>query len=186
MFSSQISRALAQDPFVAPMFGGVFPSDKLPSKVEYPSAYVANTDPSAEKGEHWVCFFFGNDNSIVHYFDSFGFPPLNCELQKFSKINAKKCIFNDIQLQGTTSDVCGHYCIAILANRARGEPYYNIVNRYKGEKPGEYDYTIANQVNELYKIKSRLTHQSSVQTGSGCELSEQCNCCKNGWSRYCK
>ena len=37
---------------------GVFSRDQLPhSFTLYPTAYVANTDPSSLAGEHWVAFY---------------------------------------------------------------------------------------------------------------------------------
>src|SRR5271156_6114352 len=177
MFSSQIARALNKDEFVSEYFGGVFPSDKLPLHVKYPSAFVANTDPASEKGEHWVCYFFDKTKNLK-YFDSFGLPPLNCELEEFANKNCKSSIFNDVQLQGGDSDSCGHYCIAMLINLARDEPFGEIIKRFKGKVPGEYDEHIAFLVNKRYNInnnKSKEGGDEKEHSGSGYYFPEQCS-----------
>jgi hypothetical protein len=181
MFSSQITRALSQNKYVSKYFGGVFPSDKLPLRVKYPSVFVANTDPAAEKGEHWVCYYFDKKGN-VEYFDSFGFPPLNCELHNFYVKNGNECTYNDVQLQGVNSDVCGHYCMAILVNLVRGEPFGEIVERFQGNEPGEYDSLVATLVNKEFNIVNDGNHQR----GSGYYLSDQCSCCRHSWTRYNK
>ena len=49
---------------------GVFSSDELPhSFTRYPSAYVANTDPSFLPGQHWVAFYHLSP-SHLEFFDS--------------------------------------------------------------------------------------------------------------------
>jgi hypothetical protein len=181
MFSSQIVNALTTDPHVSNCFEGVFPCDKLPQNVDFPSAFVANTDPSNEKGEHWVCYYF-DKNGNAEYFDSFGLPPSNCQLYNFFQRNGKLHKYNDVQIQGLTSDSCGQYCIAILANRARGEPLEEIVKRFTGPKPGMYDSLIATHVNKEYNIMtSQKKSKKDVGGGGGYYLPEQCCCCKKNW-----
>src|SRR5438445_6914931 len=141
MYSSQISRALASDPYVSKCFEGVFPCDKLPKNVRYPSVVVANTDPESEKGEHWVCYFFDSKGN-AEYFDSYGLPPSNCDLFDFFKQNGIAHEYNHDQLQGFNSDACGHYGIAFLTCRARGESLKEIVTRFKGKEPGQNDSKI--------------------------------------------
>jgi hypothetical protein len=49
MNTAQITHALEQDPVTSKKFCGVFPSDKLPRKIDrYPRGFVPNTDPSSE------------------------------------------------------------------------------------------------------------------------------------------
>jgi|SRR5215470_6848668 len=169
MFSSQISRALLSDPYISKCFYGVFPCDKLPVKVKFPCAVVANTDPSWESGEHWVCYYIDKDGK-AEYFDSYGLPPSNCELFDFHNRNGVNHNYNRQQLQGTDSDACGHYCIAFLTNRARGEPLQDIVDRYKGKYPGEKDELLIRAVNKEYDIQTK----NKDQRGSGHFFSNQC------------
>ena len=177
LYSSQIAQALNSDPSIAPYFRGVFPCDKLPIVEQYPCAAVANTDPAGEPGEHWVCFYFDH-NGTAEYFDSYGLPPTNFDLLEYFLKNSDnhryKC--NEKQLQGTNSDVCGHYCIAFLAKRCAGQPMENIINEFKGRRPGVNDKEIARMVKETYNIDKKDQRGGSVV----CKF-EQC-CC----SRACK
>jgi hypothetical protein len=180
MFASQLSRAFTSDPYASDCFEGVFPCDRLPVRVKYPSILVANTDPEAEKGEHWVAFCFDPQGN-AEYFDSFGLPPSNCDLHDFYDRNGVTHNYNKTQLQGIESDACGHYCIAFLTNRVRGEPMQEIVDRYKGSKPGVNDQAIKVAVNNEYNIKNNDNNQQ----GSGYYFfNNQCCCCKKSWRCY--
>lgn len=168
MFSSQIASALKSDPYVSDCFLGVFPSDRLPSKTRFPAAVVANTDPASKKGKHWVCYYFDNDGN-ADYFDSYGLFPPNEHLQNFlvnSTCRTYKC--NNVQLQGFDSKVCGQYCIAFLAKRARGQSMSDIVEFFEGSHPGQKDQSMAKLVNTAYEIEQ-------LQSGNGCR--DQCCCC---------
>jgi hypothetical protein len=154
MNTVQIESALGQDPAVSPHFLGVFPCDKLPQPTKYPCAVVANTDPAGAKGEHWVAFYIADDGT-VEYFDSFGMPPLNCDLFSYFESSGKKYKFNDVQLQGISSTACGHYCIAFLARRVRGQSLDDIVHKFfkGGKTPGQNDKRIEQLVTDTYSIK---------------------------------
>jgi hypothetical protein len=167
LFTSQISDALSSDPFVSPVFLGVFACDQLPPSIAYPCAVVANTDSSDKSGEHWVAFYF-DENGVGEYFDSYGLPPNNSDLFTFLVNNAMGYKCNTIQLQGLGSDVCGQYCIAFLANRCRGEPLHTVVSKLKGRNPGSKDALMARRVEKHYNIKK-------MQHGSG---HDQCCCAK--------
>ena len=198
MFSSQISRILKSDPYTSKHFAGVFPSDLLPTKriTKFPYSLVANTDDSSKKGEHWVCFYFDR-NGVIEYFDSYGLPPVNMNLFNFIIKNIKhsrkhgavrrggggegsvRC--NDVQLQGLGTVVCGHYCIAFLARRSRGESMKEIVESYRGREPGSKDHVVRDVVNKIYGTATLAPLQyggssSSSSSSSSRDLVEQCCC----------
>ena len=49
-----------EDPLLRISFRGVFPADKLPSVPKgrrFTDAYIVNTDPAGEPGEHWLAIW---------------------------------------------------------------------------------------------------------------------------------
>ena len=120
MDTLEIESLLCRDPLVHPLFGGVFPSDRLPYHISYGKRlYVANTDPAEREGQHWIAFFFQSNGECI-YFDSYGLPPQIPSFAKFMDRNAIRWKFNEHRLQDVKSIVCGHYCIFFAYHMARG------------------------------------------------------------------
>ena len=79
-------------------FRGVYSCDLIPeTKYPMPYAMIINTDPSQEKGEHWVSLFVPSEKEI-EYFDPYGERPVNEEIYRFMKAFKIKKFFN-MQLQ---------------------------------------------------------------------------------------
>jgi hypothetical protein len=97
-------------------FLGVFPSDRLPSSIQYPCCLVANTDPSDKPGEHWVCMFLDQEKR-GEYFCSFGLYPFIPTFVNFLDDNCSEWIYNTQLLQSPYTVVCGHYCVYFLHYR---------------------------------------------------------------------
>jgi hypothetical protein len=181
MNTSQIENALGTiDNMVKHCFVGVFPCDKL-SRLhidKFLCAMVVNTDPSGQPGEHWVAFFVSSSSSI-EYFDSFGMPPVNCDLFRFFQ-SFSITSFNDVRLQAIDSTVCGHYCIAFLARRVRGQSMSDIVSKFFIPEPGASDSLIGSLVSTVYLSNN----VKNVKTDKKC--SEQCCLPLCKCSRLCK
>ena len=87
----------------------VFSRDELPhSFTRYPSAYVANTDPSSLPGQHWVAFFHLSPTHL-EFFDSYGCPPDDYHFPIPPTIT--QIDINSHQIQSDNSSDCGQYCI---------------------------------------------------------------------------
>ena len=130
MNTEQIRQILEADPCTRDVFVGVYPQDHLPTSIEkYPSAYVCNTDPHTEEGEHWVAIYV-DEHGRGEYFDSYGLPPLHKTFLNFLDTQCISWTFNDKQLQGLTSHVCGHYCVFYLLHRCRSIPLTTIVHMF--------------------------------------------------------
>ena len=54
----ELWQAAIEDPMLAPIMQGVYPTDKLPIVNKYPSGLIANTDPHDKPGTHWVATYF--------------------------------------------------------------------------------------------------------------------------------
>jgi hypothetical protein len=118
MDSLQITKLLTKDLITKKYFIGVLARDKLPKKVNWPSALILNTDNSNQPGEHWLAIYY-DENGVCEFFDSFGFHPEFYSLTNYIKSTSKEFIYNNKTLQGLFSKYCGHYCILFLLIRCR-------------------------------------------------------------------
>ena len=90
-------------------------------------SFIANTDPAAKPGYHWVAFVVFRDRpSVIYYFDSFGMPLSNYEDLYRTCLRhgyfSSTMVVNSVNaraLQGGHSTVCGHYCVLYLYMCAR-------------------------------------------------------------------
>ena len=98
-----------------PDFIGVFPLDKIPTKiVKYPSNFIANTHTANLPGEHWLAVHC-TSQGVVHAFDPFGiyYPKrLRDILTRMS--HPHPVLYNTHRYQNVLEDTCGYYCIAWL------------------------------------------------------------------------
>ena len=93
LWTHEIEAALKGDALTRPVFGGVFPSNKLPRKIgEGQRIFVANTDPAGEPGQHWVALYFHPEGGCS-YFDSYGLQPIKEPFVQFMEDNSKGWIF---------------------------------------------------------------------------------------------
>jgi len=146
MNTSQLQKFAMADELLTKRFIGVFPADKLPRKSKKNTALIANTDPSNETGEHWVCFFV-DDRHICTYFDSYGNKP-KPQFQKFIK-SAKDLTTNNQRLQSSFSTCCGQYCLMYLSLRSRSYSHSQILNLFDANLE-ENDEFVVNWVNENF------------------------------------
>ena len=175
MNTTQIQQAISSDPAAGPHFLGVFASDQIPRRIsQFPASLVVNTDPSSERGEHWVAFYFDKHGN-VEYFDSYGFAPINCELMRFFESNGKNHTWNKVQLQGLKSNVCGQWCIAYIVKRSRGQSRAQIIKGLKSDTKVNSDRQVGKLVNDAYNVKSNV--KTHFQDGGGA-LGIQCCCSK--------
>jgi hypothetical protein len=130
MNTIQIAHILQKDPYTQDVFAGVYAVDRLPSTVRtYPRAYVCNTDPQDQEGEHWVAIYL-DQYGHGEYFDAYGLPPLHTPFTNFLNKHAVAWRHNDQRLQGLTSKVCGHYCVFYILHRCRGFPMDTILHMF--------------------------------------------------------
>ena len=130
MNTVQITRMLQADACTRDVFVGVYARDRLPRRVTtFPSAYVCNTQPHTKEGEHWIAIYV-DERGRGEYFDSYGLPPVHGKFVNFLDSQSLTWTFNDKQLQGVTSRVCGQYCVFYLLHRCRGLSLNTIVNMF--------------------------------------------------------
>ena len=66
---------------------------------------------------------------ISEFFDSYGFPPEVYGMEDYILRNVT--MYNDLPLQGITSDVCGDYCIFYLLHRVRNKDLNTIASKFR-------------------------------------------------------
>jgi len=128
MNSNDIIRIIMSNKRASRMFKGVYPRDKLPTKIDKRSrrVYIINTDSSDKKGEHWVAVNF-NPNGIAEYFDSFGFSPTHSEIKEFITNNSRSWVYNRRLLQNLISSYCGFYVVYFVFMKSRGASLHQLL-----------------------------------------------------------
>ena len=101
-------------------FKGVFPCDIFLNKVKKKklllkekSCFIINLSSSNHSGSHFVCLLI-TPGKVVEYFDSFGTPPFDSNINKALasfKVEVLRKTIQDI-----TSQFCGLYCSKLQIN----------------------------------------------------------------------
>ena len=144
MNTQEIRAILANDPFVGPVFQGVYAIDQL-SALQL-GAYVVNTSASNKNTGHWVAMWV--TPYAVEYFDSYGRDPPE-KIKR--KCRTKQWICNGRFLQSPLSSVCGQYCIYYLLHRARGDGLEKIVKEFDHDVD-ENDMLVYEFIKEQYDM----------------------------------
>ena len=125
MNTLQIERLLKNEK----VFKKVYAFDQLEKPV-FPSAYVINSDPSSEPGEHWIAVNF-DKRRLGEYFDSYGLAPAFVGLESYmDTYSLSGWIYNRKILQALFSNVCGHYWVYYILFRGCGVPLHVIVSDF--------------------------------------------------------
>jgi hypothetical protein len=101
-------------------FLGVYASDLLPCSIVRTSTVIVNTDPHTEKASHWLAINFQTRSSSSYFFDSYGRYPHIPAIHDFIRRNCTVWQYNNVQLQGPTSTICGEYCCLFELYMDRG------------------------------------------------------------------
>ena len=148
----QLDYLARQDPYLEPIFKGVFASDQLPKEKEIQtrSAYIVNVDTHDKQGSHWLSIFVENDQCEV--FDSYGLPINWYKPSPFVTWVFKH--YQDVssnvgQLQATDSNTCGHYALFSLFARARGKSMESFIQPFKYLRDVDNDHKIHETLRKL-------------------------------------
>lgn len=126
MNSSEITRILTR--VCGDLFGGVYARDELPPSLpRRPILFIANTDPAARKGQHWVALWFDIDGQ-AEYFDSLAQEP-HRTFKDYLNVNSVRWIANEKQIQSVASRFCGAHVIVYAAFRAKGWDINRLCNK---------------------------------------------------------
>lgn len=149
MNTSQIQCCLDCFPLLRKSVLGVYAANELPTEMNIPCGFIANTDDHTKTGRHWCAFYFPNSTTI-EYFDSYGMPVnyFNDYFPQYTS-NFSSLITNSKQLQSLYSDVCGMYCLFFLIHRLNGVLFYDIVNMFSNDVHSN-DLCVYNYVSSMF------------------------------------
>jgi len=154
-----------------PFFRGVFPVDQLPSvSKKCVNAYIVNTDPAGEPGEHW--FAIWTKGHTCEVFDSFGLPLSsynNPTLQTWFH-QRSEILSSDQPLQAMDSFTCGHYALFFLKAKARHVSFQDFLAQWHSHNLVLNDRRVAEQLQRL--IKTELTRSPCQQSN----VNRRCFC----------
>ena len=143
-------------------FLGVFAADQIPKTLPQNCCFIANTDPIAKEGTHWIAFLSKGSRQI--FFDSYGEKPF------FKRFDNWERSREDYQQQ--TSDVCGDYCLFAL-KRLSTLPEPSVQRLLKNLNPHdekENDILICQTIHRLFpKILCDTKHRSYNKTLQCCK-----------------
>jgi hypothetical protein len=129
-------------------FLGVFASDMLPTHpIQRSGTLIVNTDPHTETGSHWLAIHIQSRSSRLYYFDSYGLPPYIPTIQSFINRNCAVWDYNTVQLQGSTTTVCGKYCCLLALYTDRGYSPQTVAGLYGSLQSAD------KRVSELFKAE---------------------------------
>lgn len=156
MNTTQIRKIMLEDPITQKSFMGVFPSDRIPSRIEkYPACFILNTDPSTHSGSHWLACFISTPNQL-HFFDSYGNTPNFYEGPIADYATRFRSVFsNPMILQSQVSGVCGHYCVYFLHFKCRGLSLKKILSGFSMKKLCN-DQRVYNFVTKRFRVRTHF------------------------------
>ena len=146
-----LEKLCRRDSDLSKCFLGVFPSDLLPTDVPRPSCLIANTQPSSNKGEHWVAIFI-NKEGYGDYFCSYGISPSRFFVD-FMDDNTLSWASNEKCIQGNVSTTCGQYAVFFLFCRARGLPMRKFLSLFTSDN-GENDSIVTAFINGKFNLST--------------------------------
>ena len=117
-------------------------------KPTFPSAYVINSDPSSEPGEHRVAVYY-DKRGQGEYFDSYGLSPTLVGLKSYmDTYSLSGWIYNRKTLKAYFSSFCGHYCVYFISFRCCGVSLHAIVSDFTSNLT-ENDRSISRFIHDI-------------------------------------
>ena len=141
-------------------FLGVFPCNMLPNNVPRPCSFIANTQPSGTRGEHWVAMFI-NKEGYGDYFCSFGVPPLQVFVT-FMNNETFDWNYSTKIIQNTLSTTCGQYALFFLFCRGHGLSMHKFLSLFSSNVV-ENDAIVTAFINGKFNVNTKICDASLFQ-----------------------
>lgn len=157
MNSLEISNLLNNNAATKHIFKGTYPCDILPERkdIEKPAAFIINTQPSTQEGEHWLVVYFPS-RGLPEYFDSYG---LKMQLKEIKDFIGQRYKSNVRLLQHLLSSACGQYCIHFIHKRCRDNSFESIIHSFS-ENQLLNDQRVNYYVENIFSTKLKIFHPS--------------------------
>jgi len=164
--TQQLDYLARNDPYLEPIFRGMFASDKLPKEKDTRrrSAYIVNVDTHDKPGSHWISVFV--ENGHCEFFDSYGMPikwykpsPLVNLIFKHYQVVSN----NEGQLQATDSSTCGHHTLFYLFARAKGKTIDDFIAQFEYRQYVDNDHKIGEKLRKLVSYVIKLGQTANQQ-----------------------
>lgn len=163
MNTDEIANALKTNPLTREQFCGVFPYDKIPTRVngQNPSYFVFNFDPSTEEGSHWVAVKLHPKKKNV-YFDSYGLPPgTKTNLKRFMDKQGEY-EWSAMQLQHPLSTTCGQWCLLFIHEQCKGDNLRQFISHFTRDLSIN-DYEMNTFVQQIFDINEPVRDSNFLQ-----------------------
>ena len=126
MKTEELEAYMLNDPYIRQYYGGVVALNQIPVRVQKPTIFIVNSDPSGLPGRHWYAVFF---TAINEHFDSAGFYP-NAVLEAELIVHGPRFCYNDNRVQAYNTETCGLFCLFYCYFRCRGSTFHEIMNMF--------------------------------------------------------
>ena len=112
----ELECTIRSNPCIQQSFKGVYARNNLPTDgIQYPSAYIVNSDQHHRPGEHWLAIVLENKSHGV-FFDSFGRSSefYGGKLKQFLSANVRHYECFNVPVQSKHSTRCGFFVLTFL------------------------------------------------------------------------
>ena len=123
--TSQLNQLARHHPTLAPSFYATVPCDGLPPNPDTsrPQAYIVNTDPAGQPGQHWLGVW--TEENTCEVFDSFALDlqtyGTTAPLQTWLRRHFKYVTKNGQSVQSLHNQSCGGHALMFLVAKSQGQ-----------------------------------------------------------------
>ena len=148
----QLSYLAKQDLCLKPVFYETVSCDGLPKSPnkDKPRAYIVNTDPQDQPGQHWIALW--TQNNVCEVMDSYALPlnvyPQAKPLKQWVTKHWKYVVTNGKSLQGLHSQACGHYALMYLKIKTAGGTLQDFVKHFSDYNRVNNDHLVGQFVKQ--------------------------------------
>ena len=143
--TSQLNQLAFHHPTLAPSFYGTVPCDGLTHqsrRLTVPRAYIVNTDPAGQPGQHWLGVW--TEENACEVFDSFALDLKTYgttePLQTWLRRHFKYVTSNGQSVQSLHNQSCGGHALMFLVAKSQGQSLSSflqhvVASRLRGQRP---------------------------------------------------